>query len=208
MRGDDLHINSSKVETLINRRYHLTLPLLGSWNIHNALAALAVTQAVGISLKQGIRALKNFSPPPMRMEKHLWRGITFINDAYNANPQSVSLLLDDLKRLRPRQGRLILVLGDMRELGKYSGRYHKELADKISALKPDALFGVGEEIQVTIERLQYRDFSFPLFYFYSAVEAGNLLGSYLQRGDLVVIKGSRAVGLEETIKRAKAVIRR
>jgi UDP-N-acetylmuramoyl-tripeptide--D-alanyl-D-alanine ligase len=187
------------------------LPVMGACNISNAMAALVTVRALGINIKKAINALKSFHLPPMRMEKESAGGVTFINDAYNSNPQSASAIINEIKSIKAK-GRKILVFGSMNELGSYSKKYHAGIADEIISARPDAVLAVGEETRITAQRV-YEKFprtgKIVLSYFSSAAQAGDYLGSYLKKGDMVILKGSRAVGLEETLKRAKrALIRK
>ncbi|MBI4835309.1 MAG: UDP-N-acetylmuramoyl-tripeptide--D-alanyl-D-alanine ligase [Planctomycetes bacterium] len=191
-------------------KYHGYLPVMGACNISNAMAALATVRALGIDIKRAVNALKSFHLPAMRMEKESAGGVTFINDAYNSNPQSAAAAIHEMKSIDAK-GRKILVFGSMNELGAYSKKYHAQIADEIISAKPDAVLAVGEETRITAQRI-YEKFprtgKIVLSYFSSAAQAGDYLGSYLKKGDLVLLKGSRAVGLEETLKRAKHALKR
>lgn len=203
IKGTGLKIEPPTLEFIINKRFHCVLPVMGSWNMDNALAAITVARSLGLGIKDTIRSLKTFKLPPMRMEKESIRGVMLINDAYNANPRSVTLAIDEIERIES-QGQKIMVLGDMLELGQYSKRCHESIADKISNSQIDILVAVGKEVRVTIERLIKLKAKPTFFHFDSANQAGDFLKNYVRSGDLVFLKGSRRIGLEEVIARLKS----
>jgi len=104
----------------------VTIPLLGRHNVYNALAAAAAVRALNISPSFIREGLKKVVLPPMRMSQLKCRGgFTIINDAYNANPVSLSMAIETLVRGKGK-GRAILVLGDMLELGNDAEKFHRE----------------------------------------------------------------------------------
>lgn len=214
IQGQRLRVKPQGIEFLVNHRICCFIPVWGSWNMSNALASLAVMHALDFSLDRSARILRNFKLPPMRMEKKTTSGVTFINDAYNANPESMSQVLADLKQMSPgatskklygpasgekSAGRKIFVLGDMLELGKMSSRYHKALATQIAQAGVQILLTVGEAVRHTVKVLKEKYPKILVFAFTSTTEAGDTLKFILRKGDLVVLKGSRAIGLEKVI---------
>jgi len=196
--GTNFRTDHKQITFRVNKRLVCRLPVTGRWNMDNALAALAATYASGIKLKDSVQRLNNFHLPAMRMEQQLVHGTRFINDAYNANPQSVSLALDEIDHI-PVNNRKILVLGDMGELGEYSASCHTALGDKINRTAIDTIIAVGQEVKATLARLKKLETLKSLFHFDSTLEAGNFLKDYIQKGDLVFLKGSRVMGLEKII---------
>jgi len=120
----------------------LTLPLPGRHNLHNALAAIACTQAVGVPLAVALVALGTFTAVSGRMQRIAFaRGVTLIDDTYNANPDSVRAAIDVLAGLpAPR----VLVLGDMGEVGADSAALHKEVGAYARERGIDHLLTLGE----------------------------------------------------------------
>lgn len=206
IRADKIVSSNHGLEFLVNVQHKCILPVMGAWNAANALAALAAARALGINIRQAINALKGFHLPPMRMERAIIKGITFINDAYNANPISTASLLDEIKLIQS-QGRKILVFGEMRELGRYSTKYHWEIADKIKDAGLDAVLLIGKETLNTARRLKENKFKGNVFSFKSAEEISDNLSRALKRGDMVILKGSRGIGLEKVLERVKSAIR-
>ncbi|MCA9288335.1 MAG: UDP-N-acetylmuramoyl-tripeptide--D-alanyl-D-alanine ligase [Phycisphaerales bacterium] len=103
-----------------------TAPILGRHNAMNALAAVAVARRAGLTDDQIRPALAAAAPPAMRLERTTIGGITILNDAYNANPESMIAAIDTLTSLAPPLGgRRILILADMLELGGHSHESHR-----------------------------------------------------------------------------------
>lgn len=167
----------------------LELPLRGHYQSDNVLAAVAASLAVGV--RPGGRFEPQFSP--LRGELvHLGNGAVLINDCYNANPVSVPAAVQALS-MRPVSGRRIAVLGDMLELGPDSERYHREVGNVVRAhAAVDLLITVGDHAHVMCDQFDREC--------YAVVDAGaaaDLLKDLLDGEDLVLIKGSRGLRLEE-----------
>jgi len=114
--------------------------------VTNALAAAAAAHALGVEVDLMRSALETFTPPGMRMEVvQLGRGVTVLNDAYNANPASMAAALRTLAASRGR--RRVAVLGAMRELGPDAARAHQELGAVAAGVGLDALFLLGEHAE-------------------------------------------------------------
>ena len=163
---------------------------LSRHDISNALAALAVADALGIPLKAAVAALKAYTPPPMRMQiiKTGWGG-TILNDAYNAAPASVASALQTLASYGG--GRKIAFLGDMRELGARAEDANRELGPAIDALGGlDALYTVGD-LAALIPNAARR--------FADSGDAAQFAREALEltAGDVILVKGSRAMAMEK-----------
>jgi UDP-N-acetylmuramoyl-tripeptide--D-alanyl-D-alanine ligase len=112
-------------------------------------------------------------------------GIVLVNDCYNANPVSMRAALDHLATLGAT--RTVAVLGEMRELGPEAPRFHREVGEHARRHGVDLLIGVGAPA---------RDYE-PDELVATPLEAAELLSATLEGGDAVLVKGSRAAGLEE-----------
>jgi UDP-N-acetylmuramoyl-tripeptide--D-alanyl-D-alanine ligase len=162
------------------------LPFGESHNLTNALAAIAAGIALGASpAEMAERAALGIGFSRFRGERlELRDGIVLVNDCYNANPVSMRAALDHLITLEaPRR---LAVLGRMGELGRGSAEYHRAIGEHARAIGVDLLVGVGEEA---------RDYG-PDELVADPAEAAELLSAHLEAGDVVLVKGSRAAGLE------------
>jgi UDP-N-acetylmuramoyl-tripeptide--D-alanyl-D-alanine ligase len=162
------------------------LPFLEAHNLTNALAAIAAGVALGASpAEMAERATLGIGFSRFRGERlELRDGIVLVNDCYNANPVSMRAALDHLMTLAaPRR---LAVLGRMGELGPGSRDYHRAVGEHARAVGVDLVVGIGEEAR------EYE----PDELVADPEEAAELLSAHLQPGDAVLIKGSRAAGLE------------
>jgi UDP-N-acetylmuramoyl-tripeptide--D-alanyl-D-alanine ligase len=126
--------------------------------------------------------------------------MTLINDAYNANPNSVGLALETLKEVKG-EGRAIAVLGDMLELGEFAEEAHQQLGRKVSELSIDFLLTLGEEAAVVVESaIRHK---FPLErtkVVESHSEAVSVLREMIRNGDWILVKGSRGMAMEKVVE--------
>jgi UDP-N-acetylmuramoyl-tripeptide--D-alanyl-D-alanine ligase len=140
----------------------------------------------------------------MRMEiVSLKGGMTLINDAYNANPNSMELALETLVEVKGK-GRAIAVLGDMLELGEFATEAHQQLGQKVSKLSIDFLLTLGEEAPVVVESAVRH--KFPLErtkVVESHSEAASILREMVRNGDWILVKGSRGMAMEKIVEALK-----
>jgi UDP-N-acetylmuramoyl-tripeptide--D-alanyl-D-alanine ligase len=197
--SNSLHSNCQRIEFKVissgRGKYPVRLSLLGNWNVDNALAAITAAKAVGVPVQDACRALSSFQPPAMRMQQEDINGITVINDAYNANPASVACAIGELSRM-PSEGRKIFVFGEMRELGRQAEKYHRAVGRGIARSNIDALITVGKSTRWTLRALP-KGASLFRAYCNNVNEVIVRLKRILRKGDTVLLKGSRAVGLEK-----------
>ena len=160
--------------------------------LRNTLAALTVCDALGLVVMDGKLDVE-FSP--LREEEiELTSGVLLLNDCYNANPLSMHAALEHLAT-RAGSRRRVAVLGGMAELGESSAAYHREVGDAVREAGVDELIAVGELA---------RGYGDPAKWFATAEEAGDALQDLVRPGDVVLVKGSRAVGLEAVIAKLRA----
>ncbi len=156
----------------------------------NLLAAVAAARAVGVT-PQGRVEVNLSAGRGQRTE--LSTGVTVIDDCYNANPMSMLAALTDLQATTPTRAgvRRIAVLGDMLELGPGELDYHRELGDQAMSAGVDVLVTVGPLAAAGADRYDGESYAVA-----DAGEAAALVPELLQPGDVVLVKGSRGVGLE------------
>jgi UDP-N-acetylmuramoyl-tripeptide--D-alanyl-D-alanine ligase len=182
-------------------RVEVKFPLLGKHQIYPALAAAALGISCGMSLSSIKKGLEKIEAAPHRLQAV--KGIldsVILDDTYNSSPVAVEEALNVLQELPARKR--IVVLGEMRELGKYSEELHRKIAQKIYKDKVDyVLLGGGDTKYISDElfRLGYSDDRL-LSNLTNPQIAANL-STIIQKGDLVLIKASRAVRLDEVVQR-------
>jgi UDP-N-acetylmuramoyl-tripeptide--D-alanyl-D-alanine ligase len=180
------------------------VPLLGNHIAANALAAVAVGRVMGLSDERIVENLASATGPDMRLQRLETAGIRILNDAYNANPASMMAAIHTLASL-PATGRKIAVLGDMRELGSASLQCHRDIGRFVAEkCGPDMLVCVGSESAAIASEAVKFGLSANRVLQYPDAAAAQVIVPRLAPGDLVLIKASRAIGLEVF---AKAVMK-
>ena len=173
----------------------INLPCLGEHNISNALAAAAVGVRIGLSAEEIRTGLENYQPVAMRMQPIECDGLYIINDAYNSNPDSLKHALDFLRRTQTC-GRRIAVLGDMLERGNDSERLHLSAGQHLP-LNVDLLISVGQRSLNLVRGALGR--AKKTISCETPDAAAQELRKYSRSGDVVLIKGSRAMRLERIL---------
>ena len=168
-------------------RIELELPFGQAHNLLNTLAAVAAARAVGVTPSGRLDV--RFSG--LRGERVLLgTGATVINDCYNANPLSMRAALDDLAT-HETAGRRVAVLGDMLELGPAEEDHHRDVGAYAETAGVDVLVTVGPRAARMLDRYDGEGHAVA-----DAREAAALAGELLGAGDVLLVKGSRGVGLE------------
>jgi len=188
------------IRFILNDRYRFHLKILGRHNVYNALASIAAGSLYGIEFDEMGEALEDFKLPYLRMEFIIADGIRFIFDCYNSNPLSMASAIDSLKDLNASR-RKVIIAGDMFELGEGSPYFHKQVGRQAALAKVDILVGVGPLSRFILEGAQEEGIGGKsLLHFENSVDAAKALKDILKEGDLVLVKGSRAVKMEEIKK--------
>lgn len=178
-----------------NKRIPVRIMSVGIHNVIDALAAFAVGKSLNMEDEDIAAGLSSYVSSGMRQKITAVRGITFIEDCYNASPESVKAALSVLDVQESK--RHIAVLGDMLELGSYAKTAHREIGEYLHKKNVNALFTYGllsKEIALAAEK--YID---EIYMFENKAELSYKLAAYLRRGDSVLFKASRAMKLEEVI---------
>jgi UDP-N-acetylmuramoyl-tripeptide--D-alanyl-D-alanine ligase len=174
----------------------LTVP--GVHQVNNALAAIAAAVAAGVWLDDAAHAMSLFSGVKRRFAVHEARGIRFIDDAYNANPASFSAALRTLKTFKAR--RKFVVAGDMLELGVKAADYHRELGRQLADCDLSAIVTVGPMASLAgAAAMEMRTPPCSWVSCLSSREAALALKPALREGDVVLVKGSHGIHLEECL---------
>jgi UDP-N-acetylmuramoyl-tripeptide--D-alanyl-D-alanine ligase len=180
-------------------RCRAQLPVPGLHMVQNAMLAVAVGRVFGLSLEDCAAGLVAAPLTKARLQIKEIGGVQFIDDSYNANPDSMRAALRTLVELDV-DGKRIAVLGEMRELGDESERGHREVGETAAALKVDHLVTIGNVAAAIAEAAEHAGLKKSVAVG-STSEAADLLSEIAAPGDLVLIKGSRAARTEEVIER-------
>jgi UDP-N-acetylmuramoyl-tripeptide--D-alanyl-D-alanine ligase len=192
--GTSFRVQSPRPE--FNREYRLRL--LGRHQVVNALFALAVGAELGSTPREAQAGLAECKPAKMRMEPLDWNGVCVLNDAYNANADSMVAALQTLRDI-PSAGRRIAVLGDMGELGAHSESAHEEVGLYAAQVGLDQLFTVGEIAGIIARAARQAGLNAVREYTDIAAAAKGVR-SYLKPGDIMLLKASRSARLERIIE--------
>ena len=168
--------------------------LLGRHQVTNATLAIAVGAELGLSAEEIRRGLVSCQPPKMRLQVSEAHGVHILNDAYNANADSMLAALETLSEF-PCSGRRIAVLGDMAELGEHTHAAHVEIGRKAAELGDLRLVTVGQMAGLTAQAAReagLRDVTECR----DVAEAMTALKEMAREGDVILLKASRVTGLE------------
>ena len=179
-------------------RSRAQLPVPGIHMVQNAMLAVAAGRVFGVSLEECAVGLASTALTKARLQIIEIDGIQFIDDSYNANPDSMKAALRTLVEL-DSDGRRIAVLGEMGELGAESERGHREVGAAAAALRVDELIAVGA-MGATIARAAQKAGVKKSAAVNSQEEAAALLEKNATAGDLVLVKGSRAARMERVLE--------
>ncbi len=174
------------------RSFEIAWNLSGAHQAANAAAAAGIASSLGIAPEVIASGLAKTSLPGMRMKRTLVDGVTYVNDAYNANPRSMEASLAQFVKA-PVAGRLWFVFGGMRELGAASDAEHQAFFARVRREFPDAgLVLIGPEFSCV---------NWPQK-FAASTEAGSWLAQQVRPGDMVFAKGSRGNAVELALPEA------
>ena len=201
VRAEELELGADARATFMlvsgSEREPVELQVPGEHMVSNALAAAAGGLWLGMSVAECAAALKGARIARWRMETfRTGSGVLVVNDAYNANPESMAAGLKTA-RWMARDGRLVAVLGHMAELGPIAFDEHEKVGELVVRIGVDRLITVGEEARA-IARAAVREGLVPqsVASYDAAVEATADVRAWTRAGDVVLLKGSRVAGLE------------
>lgn len=181
--------------------------VLGLPALYAALAGAACGRAFGIDLKNIAQALEGFKQPDHRLQ--IMAGIKntiLLDDTYNSSPLAGEAALEVLSKFK--KNRKVAVLGSMRELGLNTELAHR-LIGRQAARTADILFLVGDEMVLAAEEAKKIGLKLDkdLYWFDTALSAAKKVEQILQAGDVVLIKGSRGVRMEQIVEEIKSNLR-
>jgi len=199
----EFNLNGSSFKVKDKNSYVLfKTRLLGLHNIYNTLAAIAVARFFKIDYTTIKKAIKTFKPPYGRLNIRKINGVTFFDDTYNANPDSLASGLETVNTVSTKKAaKKILILGDMLELGKFTKKCHEDAARLAKKHGFNYLLTFGEHsILATKQLRKNKDSSIFCRHFKKHSEIANFIHNILKKDDFVFIKGSRRMKMEEIIK--------
>ncbi len=174
--------------------------VFGRNHIYASLAALALSAGLKFNMLNAVNALKNYDAPPGRMR--LLKGINdsmIIDDTYNSSPLACQSALKTLGEIKTSR-RKIAVLGDMLELGKHTKEAHKNIG-KIAKEKSDVLIVVGPRAKDIKEGAVEAGMELAkIFEFLDSSETSDFVKTFIQKGDLVLVKGSQGMRMEHVVE--------
>ena len=167
-----------------DRRHKVSTHLIGSYNLKNALAAIAIGRFFNVSEEDISKALEEYIPHNNRSQLTPTADNNLIVDAYNANPTSMMAALENFRRMEVLHK--MVILGDMKELGKSSHEEHQKIVSYIDECKFERVILVGEEFgQATSSYEHYQD----------ARQLSEVLKKSKPKGFYILIKGSNSMKL-------------
>lgn len=179
------------------KKFKVTIPLLGESSAINFLASAAIALIVGLTPREIISGAKKINPVYGRLEVIPQKNIYLINDTYNASPSSVQAAVNVLDKIKIYKKKL-LILGDIFELGNKSAKIHTNLIKCFEGKKDIIVFTIGDMMKKL--HTQLRKNEIKSIHFYSR-EALSLYLKYEELEQMVVlVKGSRGMQMEEFVK--------
>lgn len=180
------------------KEYEAQFSLLGKHQLYVLMPAISVGLYAGVSFQKISEALAEFELPRGRMNIIPgMNGATIIDSSYNASPEAVAAALEILTEFPA--SRKIAVLGNMNELGKYSEKAHEEIGEQVAKVA-DLLVTVGENGKIIAHSAAHKGLK-EIYSFMDAIEAGRHMRDMIEKGDVILVKGSQnKVRLERFVK--------
>lgn len=200
VRATEVVCNGTGTSFVVGGRHAVQLALLGRHTVSNALASLACACVAGVRVDDAVQALSAVQPPPGRLALRHVGDLTIIDDTYNANPGSFAAALATVVELS-LSGRLLVVVGDMLELGDAADALHREAGRQLAAASPACVLAVGEHGEALLSGA--REAGLPASAAHRCAdqaEALALLCAETRSGDTVLVKGSRGAQLDRLVR--------
>jgi UDP-N-acetylmuramoyl-tripeptide--D-alanyl-D-alanine ligase len=203
VRSDDIHLTESGMAfTLVtpSGRIPVTLATPARVMVSNALAAAAAGEVMGVHLDLIQAGLEAFRAQPGRMDIRVLGGdIRLVDDTYNANPGSMVAAIETLASMHGRR-RTIAVLGDMLELGAQSAVLHREIGRAAGDAHIDQLYVAGNFASALADGAMDRQMKAERIFCGTKEAIIQQLNHQLQDGDMILVKGSRGMTMEEVVE--------
>lgn len=208
-QNDDCQLKAHHMELLLEesyfdldylgQTYHVHVPVSGLHFVTNALIAIAVGLSLNIDIEKCIKGIEKFELTKNRMDIiTLNQDIKIIDGTYNANLDSMKSSLDVLANYPDRK---IAVLADMLELGHYEKDFHEEVGEYVAKKDIDLLLAVGQASQHIVEKAKQNHIE--AYHFENNQQLMQALDQKLQSHDVVLLKGSHGMHLQEVVEYLK-----
>jgi UDP-N-acetylmuramoyl-tripeptide--D-alanyl-D-alanine ligase len=178
----------------------IKLSVLGKINVENSLAAYAVADSVGINKSKIIKGLSVYKPLDHRLSIIKIKNSTIIDDSYNNNPVAAEKAIEFLKEYSNGKS-MVVVFGDMLELGKHSYKFHKKIGEMFLKLPLIRLICVGELSKTIYEINKEKLGTNNAFWVSNETEVDEYLTPLLKEKNTILVKGSHSIGLDRLIAR-------
>lgn len=176
----------------------IEIPFQGRHYVSNFLAVLAVVDYLGVDVDLIKKVCSDIKLPEMRWEVKRKGHIILINDAYNANPQSMAASLESFKQMKIKERRFF-VCGDMLELGPETEIYHRELGLSLKRFNIDCLITMGQHAEIVAKACLEDGVLNQVLVMHEKDQIIQYLKNEVHAGDAVLVKGSRLSGLEAVV---------
>ncbi len=190
--GVHFKLNHSKIQ--------YDVPLYGKHNIFNTIVGIAVDQFYKVPTEKIQEALQQINITQMRFQfLTAIAGFTIINDAWNASPSSMKAAIETLQKLNAYKKKMI-VIGDMLELGKKGETYHREIGKMLNEESIQYVFTYGELAEIVAEEARKNYHAGKVQSFDNKAEIAEEVLKVITKKDVVLLKGSRGMALEEIVQ--------
>lgn len=198
--ADKLNLEPDGINFRLNGKHEISLGVVGRHNVYNVLGAIAASWDFGVTIDEIREALSEFRIPNMRMEVKRIGDIRIINDSYNSNPLSMKTAIESLKDITTK-GRKILVAGDMLELGNFAGRFHHLVGRQAAESGIDLIVAVGKLAEHVSKGAQEAGMNEKKIKLCNLTkEACGAVANLIKKGDTILVKGSRAMKMEQIVE--------
>lgn len=177
---------------------HFKLPIPGRHNAINATLATAAAMQIGITMEQAANGLAKMELTDKRLNIKGKNGLKVIDDTYNASPDSMKAAIDVL--MATRGMRKVAILADMLEMGKESPSYHAQVGEYAAQQKVDLLIAVGKDAKYIAQAAENTG-NQNVCYYSSKDKLMSEIGTIVHPGDIILVKGSRGMAMDQLVKK-------
>lgn len=177
----------------------VNLQVTGIHNVTNSLAAIGAAICAGVTLEDAVSGIEQYGPESIRQKIIEYNEVKIIDDTYNASPESMKASLNVLLNLKGE--RKIAVLGNIFELGEITEKAHREVGKYISLVRTDVLITVGNSAGFIADEaaINLNESPIEIYKCNNTDEAAAILKQIMRTGDVILIKGSRAMKMEQVV---------